>query len=216
MINLLEELVLLAIEDDGAIAYTAGTIDFRMSAVGACLVDLNQLGRIDVDLNELSILSREPTGNAALDLVLRKVAAGSPRSARAWVDEISRDADQLLRLALDSLDRLGILTQQEKRLLWVLKSRRYPLIDGAEQEEAKMRIISTLFGDQLPTPHDTVLIGLAQVGKLLQGFLATSEIARMEDRLRKVGGVDLIVQEVAAALREAQIATANFALRSSL
>ena len=98
----------------------------------------------------------------------------------------------------------------------MLKSRRYPLIDGAEQEEAKMRIISTLFGDQLPTPHDTVLIGLAQVGKLLQGFLATSEIARMEDRLRKVGGVDLIVQEVAAALREAQIATANFALRSSL
>jgi hypothetical protein len=83
----------------------------------------------------------------------------------------------------------------------------YQVLDG---------FVSTLFGDQLPTPHDTVLIGLAQVGKLLQGFLATSEIARMEDRLRKVGGVDLIVQEVAAALREAQIATANFALRSSL
>ena len=39
-ISLVEELCLLAIEDDGSVASTAGEPAFGMGVVGACLVEL--------------------------------------------------------------------------------------------------------------------------------------------------------------------------------
>jgi hypothetical protein len=120
------------------------------------------------------------------------------------VRQLAAISGEIVRLALGSLAQRGILTQQESRFLWVLKSRRYPLIDGAEQKEAKLRILSTLLGDDLPTPHDTVLLGLARVGGVLEGFLSTAEIARLDDRIEQIGGIDLIAKGVEAALRDEQ------------
>jgi hypothetical protein len=64
--------------------------------------------------------------------------------------------------------------------------------------------MSTLLGRDLPTPHDTVLVGLASAGGLLEGFLTSAEIARLEGRLEEVGGIDLFVRGVEAAIREDQ------------
>jgi hypothetical protein len=82
-----------------------------------------------------------------------------------------------------------------------MHSRRYPVIDGREQKEAKLRIISTLLGDDLPTPHDTVMLGLARAAHLLEGFLSSSEVERLEDRMAKVGGIDLFVRAAEDAIR---------------
>ena len=98
----------------------------------------------------------------------------------------------------------GVLAQKEARLLWVLKARRYPVKDGHEQREAKLRIMETLLGDDLPTPHDTVLLGLARAGGLLEAFLSPAEISRLEARIEEVGGIDLVVRGVEAAIREDQ------------
>jgi len=46
----------------------------------------------------------------------------------------------------------------------------------AEQKEAKLRILATLLGDDLPTPHDTVLVGLGRAGGLLDAFLSPQEV----------------------------------------
>lgn len=204
MVNLIEELVLLTIDDDGSVAFTAGGSGFRMSAIGACLVELNNAGRIDADLDAVHVLSAEPVGHAAIDRVLEMVAAGPEKPISQWVRQLAAMSGEIVRLALGSLAQRGILTQQESRFLWVLKSRRYPLIDGAEQKEAKLRILSTLLGDDLPTPHDTVLLGLARVGGVLEGFLSTAEIARLDDRIEQIGGIDLIAKGVEAALRDEQ------------
>ena len=188
MVNLIEELVLLTIDDDGSVAFTAGGSGFRMSAIGACLVELNNAGRIDADLDAVHVLSQEPVGHAAADRVLALVAAGPEKPVSQWVRQLAPISGEIVRLAL----------------LWVLKSRRYPLIDGAEQKEAKLRILSALLGDDLPTPHDTVLLGLARVGGVLEGFLSTAEIARLDDRIEKIGGIDLIAKGVEMALRDEQ------------
>ncbi|MGA1463731.1 MAG: GPP34 family phosphoprotein, partial [Steroidobacteraceae bacterium] len=95
------------------------------------------------------------------------------------------------------------------RFLWVLKTRRYPLLDGSEKKEAKLRIVSTLLGDDIPTPHDSVLIGLARVGGLLEGFLSASEIDRLSGRINQIGSVDLIAKGVESAIREEQLEVAR-------
>jgi hypothetical protein len=84
----------------------------------------------------------------------------------------------------------------------VLKTRRYPVIDGREQTEAKLRIVNLLLSEDLPSPHDSVLIGLAHAGGLLQGFLSSSEVARLEERLMKIGNLDLIARAVEHAIAD--------------
>ena len=204
MVGLVEELVLLAIEDDGAIAHTAGQTGFGMALLGACLVELNSAGRIDADLQSVSVLSPAPTGKPMLDAVLSELASGERLGIEQWILRLVPMVPDLVRAALASLVERGVLAQKEARLLWVLKARRYPVKDGHEQREAKLRIMETLLGDDLPTPHDTVLLGLARAGGLLEAFLSPAEISRLEARMEEVGGIDLFVRGVEAAIREDQ------------
>lgn len=209
MLSLTEELALLAIEDDGAIAYTAGQTGFGMALVAACLVDLNFRGRLDADLDAVHVLGTELTGDAMLDLVLSELTGQPELSVEQWVLKLATQVPQLVQLALKSLLDRGILAQRDTRFLWVMKERRYPVIDGKEQKEAKLRILAALLGEDIPTPHDTVLVGLAGAGGLLEGFLSAAEIQRLEGRLGEVGGIDLIVRGAEAAIREDQAARAR-------
>ncbi len=204
MPSLVEELVLLAIEDDGAIAPAAGDLGFGMALLGACLVELGNAGRIDVDLSAVLVLDTTPTGHPALDGVLKTIATGDVAPVAQWILRLSADAATVVRQTLDGLISRRVLRFEEARYLWVLKERRYPLRDGREQQDAKLRIMETLLGEQLPTPHDSVLLGLARAAGLLEGFLSTAEIARLEDRMAKVAGLDLIVRGVEAAILEVQ------------
>ena len=85
MVGLVEELVLLAIEDDGAISHTAGQTGFGMALLGACLVELNSAGRIDADLTSVSVLSPAPTGKPMLDAVLAELATGEKLTIEQWI-----------------------------------------------------------------------------------------------------------------------------------
>ena len=202
MISLTEELTLLAVEDDGRIAYTAGSPNFAMALIGACIVDLNKAGRVDADLAGLHVLSTEPTGLAAQDRVLEVIAAGPQQTTERWVLELQGDSPDLVRMTLGQLQKRGILHQAEKRFLWALRARRYPIDDGGkEQKEAKLRILGALLSDGLPTPDDSMLIGLAVAGGLLEAFLSKSEVARLAERIAEIGGLDLVVRAVEAAIR---------------
>ncbi|MEY3473546.1 MAG: hypothetical protein RL087_4 [Pseudomonadota bacterium] len=200
MIHLVEELVLLTIQDDGRVSYSAGSPGFRLSLIGACLFELNEAGRIDVDLEKVSVLSTEPTGHAALDLVLKAVAAGAQMNAVDWICALQSDFEGIVRAVLRSIAERGVLEQKESRFLWVMKSRRYPIIDGHEQTEAKLRVVNLLMGDALPTPHDSVLIGFAAAGGLLHGFLSAREIERLQERISTIGSLDLIAASVEQAI----------------
>jgi Golgi phosphoprotein 3 len=209
MTSLAEELALLAVEDDGKISYTAGSAEFLIALFGACLVDLNNRGRIDADLKELTLLSAEPTGLGHLDWVLERIPQSGGMSVSRWLLQAHTDSQPLVRLTLGELVKRGILQKSEKQFLWVFNSRRYPVIDGHEQKEAKLRILAGLLIQDIPTPHDTALIGLARVGGLLEGFMSASEVARLAERLDLVGGIDLIVREAEEAIRENYLARAQ-------
>ncbi len=201
MITLAEELILLAIEDDGAISYTAGAPGFTPALVSAYLVELSTIGRIDADLSTLRVLSSKPTGLPAEDQVLETLAAGPSQSIDAWLQQLQPQSPSLLKLSLGLLVSRGILAPKDASFMWVLHSRRYPVVDGREQKEAKLRILGTLLGTDVPTPHDSALLGLARAAQLLEGFLSSAEILRLEERISLVGGIDLYVKAAEAAIR---------------
>jgi hypothetical protein len=211
-ISLVEELCLLAIEDDGSVSSTAGEPAFGMGVVGACLVELSLRGRLDADVQPgtdetgpqtmLIVVATEPTGEPTLDDVLAKVGTGPAQSVVEWTRALFPHAGSLVQQALERLQVRGIIESREARFLWVLKSRKYPVIEGKELQEAKLRISGVLLGDAIPTPSDSVLIGLASISGLLRGIFSSAELRRLEERILEVGSLDLIARGVERAIEE--------------
>jgi len=210
MITLTEELLLLAIDDAGEVTHTAGTTAFAAALLGAALIDLSNLQRIDLDLANVRLVSHHPSGLPHLDWVQQRLEQDASHAQVAdpvsWLQSHSLNCAPLVRLALEQLVQRGILGVQDRKVFWIGKKRCYPVVQGQQVQEAKLRILQALLGEAvLPTPHDTALVGLARVGRLLEGFMSSSEMDRLQQRLDAMAGFDLVVRCVEQAIEAEQL-----------
>ena len=93
MLNCAEELILLAIDDESGAFYRMTNVNFNLALVGALLMDLGLRNRVDVDLEHIFVLSKEPTGDPILDKILKLISA----------PEASGDTATLVRQLYNSL-----------------------------------------------------------------------------------------------------------------
>ena len=91
--------------------------------------------------------------------------------------------------------------------MWVLGSRRYPVVDGRPLQEVKRRIMEVLLSAAIPDPRDIAIICLADACALWRGMIHKRELARLKPRIAQVVKLDLIGQSVAGTIRELQEAT---------
>ena len=102
----------------------------------------------------------------------------------------------------------GILERREEKFLWVFRSRRYPMIDGKAEREAKKRIADVLFTDEIPHPRDVALICLADACGILRAVFEEREIKRVAPRIELLRKMDLIGREMAGAIADIERALA--------
>jgi Golgi phosphoprotein 3 len=211
-ISLIEELCLLAIGDDGAVAPVTSDLEFGMGIIGSCLVELCLRGRLDAELRETTegeppqavvwVTDSNPVGEPALDRVLLAISRGPVQSVETWAKELLPIAPELLRMALARLETRGVIAAKDERIFWVLKSRRYPVIEGRELREAKLRIVDVLIGGSFPSPHDSVLIGLALISHVLSHIFSDEELRRLEPRINEVSSLDIVARAVEVAISD--------------
>ena len=72
-----------------------------------------------------------------------------------------------------------ILVETEGRLLWFLKTRRYPAVDGKEIREVKLRLLEVLLRDGLPDPRDVCLMSLAETCGIIRQIVPALSLASM-------------------------------------
>ena len=201
MLRFAEELMLLLLNDDGKFVSVRSWLLDRALA-GAVLMDLALEDRIDTDLERLILVDATPVGDSLLDPVLARIAAGEQHDARYWVGEIAGGASEIREEALNRLVGCGILERREDQFLWVLKSRRYPTIDGKVVREVKLRIMSVLFSDEIPDPRDIAIIALADACKIFDALLSHRELDQVSARIRQVRDLDLISQAMSQAIQD--------------
>lgn len=198
MLTFAEEILVLLLDDDKGtfLPVTRHTLDHAL--VGAVLMDLAFAGRIDTDADRLMVIDPAPTGKDMLDGVLaRIVSAGQEQSAVGWLEALSGEAAVSIReRALGSLVERGIVERRDEKILWVFRTRRYPLIDGKELREAKKRISSLLYTDRIPDPRDIALVCLADACGVLQMVFGDDEVERRMLRIRQLRKMDLIGREL--------------------
>ena len=203
MLRFAEEIMLLLLENEGEKFLRVPDLSLRYALAGGVLMDLALEDRIDSDLEKLILVDATPLGDGILDPVLADIAnAAEIRDARYWVERAAESAYETREAAIGRLIARGILERREDRFLWVLKARRYPVVDGTAEVEVKLRILEVLFEEVVPAPRDVVIICLADACGLFTELLPAREYQRALPRIELVRRMDLIGREVMAAISD--------------
>lgn len=203
MLSFAEEIMLLLLENEGERFLRVPDLSLRYALAGGVLMDLAMEDRIDTDLEKLILVDPTPLGDDILDPVLADIAnADEIRDARYWVERAASRARETREAAIERLIARGILERREDRFLWVLKSRRYPLVDGTAEVEVKLRILEVLFEEVIPTPRDVVIICLADACGLFTELLPGQRCRQALPRIELVRKMDLIGREVMASISD--------------
>jgi hypothetical protein len=206
-LTLADEIVVLML-DDTAGEINSGCVSVAGVAIaGGILMELALRENIDTDLKSLFVVNAKPTGDELLDGILQELNAEPERhSSGWWIDQLSIRHPDLLQRILSRLVAAGILREEQRRFLWVFSHRAYPQISDREEREAKARLMSVLFNDEVPNPRDTLLLGLAKSTDVLSAILTSDELEKAAPRIAEVVALEEIgrsVGLVAAQVRDA-------------
>ena len=214
-LTILEEFLLLALDERGGDFWPLARSVFDCGTACAVVMDLMRLGRVDCDLRHLFVVSTEPTNDDILDPVLRALALEPVnRATRAVVDELcflSDEGEAFRERAVQRLIERGILKREERKILWVFGTRRYPVMNGAEVREVKLRMLLAILSHEIPEPHDIMLVALADACGLFAHLLSANEWAHAMPRIAQVARMDLLGRAVTEAITrvEASVAMAS-------
>ena len=207
MLTFAEDILLLLIDEKRGNLVPIPDRALSYVLAGAALMDLALADRIDTDLEHLMLSDSTPLDDDILDPVLAEIAQTDElHNTRFWLDRIAGQADEIREQALNRLVARGILETEEGGFFWfvpgVSETRSYSISDEAIQEEVRMRIMRVLFNNDIPDPHDIVLICLANVCGIFEHLLSPVTFELVKDRIDLISRLDLIGQSVIAAIRQ--------------
>ncbi len=202
MLTLAEDILLLLLDDESGKLASIDHMTLNYAMAGAVLMDLALRNRIDTDLEKLVVADPTPTGLHILDTYLDLIGSNNntDHNTRYWLTELSNYGEKIVDTATSMLVEKKILKVEEKKILWVIGTRVYPMIDDKEEKEVKKRIIDLLMSDEIPTPKDVVLVSLMDTCSLFPTILSEKEVERLSGRIEQIKKLDLIGQEVTKVL----------------
>jgi Golgi phosphoprotein 3 (GPP34) len=157
---IVDDLMLLLMDDDGASVQAAGTLYYTLG--GAVLTELALLGRVEVD--DTGVLNGPrvtPSGEGPLPDPLLQAAYDTiaAKTQRVQPLLIAIGAD-LWQVVVDRLVDRGLLRRQERRVLGVFRSTRWPAAEVEHEAQLRARIIRILEDGEAPDPRTAAIIGL--------------------------------------------------------
>jgi hypothetical protein len=210
-LSLAEELVLITLDDNsGKLIASAKPFALDIAVAASLLMELTLNGRIDTDPEKLFIVSAKPTNHPILDEILTEIIVETDSlSTSVWLTRFAHQGERLIELIVKGLVDRGILKSVEKRLLWVFKTRVYPPSSGIEEREVRARVMQLLNSDEIPSPHDALLVGLLRATSLMDYLLTTTELERLSTRIDNIANLEEINRSLSTSVQEAWEAIIN-------
>lgn len=157
---IVEDLLLLLMDDDGASVQGAGTLHYALG--GAVLTELALIGRIETDDSGVMNGPRvTPSGEGPLpDPLLRSAYDTIAKKTQRVQPLLLTLGADLWPVVLDRLAHRGLLRREESRLLGVFRTTRWPAADGRHEAQLRDRIRRVLEDGETPDPRTAATIGL--------------------------------------------------------
>ncbi|WP_454041436.1 GOLPH3/VPS74 family protein [Cellulosimicrobium sp. Marseille-Q8652] len=155
-----EDLMLLLLDDDGASVQGAGTLYYTLG--GAVLTELALLGRVEADGSGILNGPRiTPVGDAPLPdpLLQQAFDTVSEKTQRVQPLLVALGAD-LWREVVDRLAHRGLVERQQSRVLGLFRTTRWPAANQAHEARLRERVRAVLEDGEAPDPRTAAVIGL--------------------------------------------------------
>jgi hypothetical protein len=204
-LTLAEEFLLMTLDDKtGMLMDSISPFKYHIAISASLLMELSLQGRIDLDANELFVISDLQTEDILLNKPLEDIVRNvSNLSASKWMHRFAKDGDQWISLVIERLIQRGILHSVEKRLLWVFKTRSYSPESGVEQMEVKQRIMLLIGNHDIPDPKDALLVGLLNAVGIFEQMLKQTELADAQIRIDQIVNLEHINRSLLKSIEEA-------------
>ncbi len=204
--SLTEELILMLLNEETGYFHQLPGWHLNCAVVGAVLAELSLLSRIDTDMESLFLVNPTETGNAALDPILKEIAAESvQRKAQYWIERLAPHAESIIDTVLDRLVDLKVLEYHDGEF-WTLAPTVWRGELGGKSEEGtagqfiRTRISRVIFTDEIPDPRDVIIICLVNTCDVFRFIFHLDDEA--EERIEFICKMDLIGRSLAAAVSQ--------------
>jgi len=197
MLTMLEEVVLLAVDEQTGNLRSTREFGTAYALVGALFFDLALERRIDTGTQTIRIVDRAATGNATLDRVLAEMAA-KPHltTVRQWIEEIFLNRRDLEGEALASLIAQGILRHEKTKRMWIIDVERFPMVNDRPQQHVKARLAQAILTDGIPDTRDIMLVSIAEQCGLLGYVLSDTQLQNRRQRVANLCRLETISRQV--------------------
>ena len=209
--KLTEEFVLLLLNEQSGYLELVPGWELSCVMAGAVIADLALEFRIDTDLTSLVVTNSEPTGDELLDPTLAEIANEvETQNAQFWIERSAKRAEEIIGTTLDRMVSSGVL-DYDSGGFWSLKanvaiSKKYPTEGGGSKgAEVRSRILSLIFGNEIPDPRDIILINLMHTCDGFSHLLSPEDYAEKKERIELLASMDLIGQALFKAVRQSAI-----------
>jgi hypothetical protein len=212
-LNLAEELLLLALNDEKGTVLMSGSMGLPYGLAGALLVELIEAGLVRIEGRELIATARGSAPDGLLDEVLGTIRFSKrTRSLNHWVGKIGRSGAKIKGKLLARLVEKSILQREEHRWLWVFPTNRYPQIDPGPEYRIRERVRSAIRGMIPPDERTAALISLVHACDLTGTIFEKGERREARKRAKEITKSQPIGSAVARAveaIKAAAIAAAT-------
>ncbi len=203
-----EEVLLLALKDREGTNERGVWLDKALG--GAILAELMLAGRLDVEQDRkkrfATVRSTKPLGDSLLDECLQRVQQAKKRQQlQTWVSRFAGTKGLKHRVARE-LCRLGVLREDEDRVLKIFRRTIYPEVDPGPERRIKARLEEAVFCDGQPDPRTMVLAAIAQAADLLKVHFDKKRLKTRKQRLKDIVSGEAAGSATAQAVAAAQAA----------
>lgn len=203
-LNLVEQIILLALNDDTGEFVSDGTA-FPYALAGAVILELSFQEKIILKGKEISIKSTLSTGDSLLDLYLQKcLEVGSKENLKSYIEKLSGEEEFIREKTLERLIQKGILSREESKILWVFTVNKYPSMNNQPENELRRYLVKILEGSKKPIVKDLMLLNLVNVCELSGEVFGKEREKEFKKRIEELCKEDVIAQEIGESVQEIQ------------
>ena len=177
MLNLMEELLLLALDDEkGKIIFSSSSA-LPYGLRGALLLELALIKKIDVVNKKLIVIDDSPTENFMLNTALEIFANHhKEKKVKYWVSKLKSKMKKVRQDLLSGLIDKGIIEKRDEKILWIIPAKRYPTKNPIPENNVRSRIIDIVLHNKEADERSLMLISLINSCSLIK------EVFDKEDR----------------------------------
>ena len=219
MLNLMEELLLLALREKGEKGRVKFTgVDLRYGLAGAALTELSLQGKIEWSKHKLLRVQDETPGPDPLlnDILAELVKARRPKNLSYWINTLGEKGKHYQKQIIANLVTKGFLQVEDGRYLWVIPYQVYTQSNASAKYQVKHRLRAIVLAGEKQDEYSAALLSLVQAIGLLDHVFTVDEIKSACKRVETLvqddaigAAVTEVLQDIAAAATAAALAATS-------